>query len=1315
MQDTSVSPPGLFALSRSQRLLASLESRSHWWADRQAKLIETHLAELAVEQREHEQLRQQKADACRQLRRETLSQWDESDETLIHEYEVTSVTLRQDLNRLAAIYRRKLAEEKKNIERKVEARRQAVLHQYENQKNQPGIQKRKEIKAIDSTLVPLRESVEAARSITVQRLERLPEVPESYDEPDIPEPKVYTVTESIAALEALKVSMAGVLAQMRSGFASKIIDTFYLPLGVVLFMGLWAAVAYFVAPDPPWLAMGAGGPIAGLIGFVIYLVLLLPLKRMTRELFPKVERVSRLGEACAEAGRRISTRIANETAAELVQRRDSHLDAAHRWRIEHLAETEARLAREEREAVQRLQQQILALDQQFNSNMTVMTSQMRGRAEEVAATITRDLSDNDARIRDLSDESKANRQLQLHRLRERLRQGLDRGLNRILSSQSNVNNRFPAWPVVQRNEQPVQTNVDYLPIGGIDVHQYLSRVAEMDFAAAEPTSNGHSSASPPSHGTRSGRVPDSIPVVLHRRLHSGLVIHCPPSQLGAAIDVMHQMLWRLLTGAKPGHTKLTLIDPLGRGQNFTNFMALADHDPSLVNHRVWTSESNIESRLGELAHRVEDVLQTCLRDRFARIEDYNAVAGPMAEPYRCVAAIGLPEGLSREGYKYLRALLESGNRCGVMTLLVCDSTKPWPNDMPLPCRDRMLGLNIDDRGDWRLEYESLSTFALVPETSPPVSIRSELAQSIGKAAAAAARVEIPLTSLLPSETDGNQSTRNEVRIPVGSQGANRTLSLQLGEGVRQHTLIAGKTGSGKSTLLHAIICAGMHQYLPSELQYYLLDFKKGVEFKLYADSQLAHMRVIGIESEREFGRSVLQRLDAELQFRGELFRAAGVQDLRDYRDVSGKALPRLMLVVDEFQELFLRDDRIAADCAMLLDRLVRQGRSFGMHVVLSSQSLAGAYSLPRATLGQMAVRIALQCSDADAAMILSDDNTAARLLSRPGEAIYNDAGGLVEGNHPFQVAWLAVDSHRELLRHIARRDADSARNYPPTIVFEGNRPARWSTSLVDSAVGNTHPISPLVGLLGEAVEIGPPVSIELNRNAGRNVLMVGTGDKKPAVLASLISSMAKGHPDLKVVYFDGSRADDPPSIAPWLVEAGLQVESVKPREAETQLKLLTDMIGQRADVTDDVAPHVIVIDPLDRFRDLRQDDSFSFNLDSASAASAAGALQSLLRDGPNQRVFTILVCNGAETLSRWLPRASQHDLELRVLGVLNATDSSMLIDTPAASDLSAATMLVYDDADGKLNKFRFVNQPNAHDVRQWLENHEAPSTHRPQN
>ena len=127
-------------------------------------------------------------------------------------------------------------------------------------------------------------------------------------------------------------------------------------------------------------------------------------------------------------------------------------------------------------------------------------------------------------------------------------------------------------------------------------------------------------------------------------------------------------------------------------------------------------------------------------------------------------------------------------------------------------------------------------------------------------------------------------------------------------------------------------------------------------------------------------------------------------------------MPRVLFVVDEFQELFVEDDKLAQDAGLLLDRLVRQGRAFGIHVLLGSQTLSGAYSLARSTMGQMAVRVALQCSEADAHLILSDErNEAARFLSRPGEAIYNDQNGLLAGNHPFQVVWLPESQRIEIL------------------------------------------------------------------------------------------------------------------------------------------------------------------------------------------------------------------------------------------------------------------------------------------------------------
>src|SRR5205085_10452892 len=138
-----------------------------------------------------------------------------------------------------------------------------------------------------------------------------------------------------------------------------------------------------------------------------------------------------------------------------------------------------------------------------------------------------------------------------------------------------------------------------------------------------------------------------------------------------------------------------------------------------------------------------------------------------------------------------------------------------------------------------------------------------------------------------------------------------------------------------------------------------------------------------------------------------------------------------LLIVDEFQEFFVEDDRVFQECALLLDRLVRQVRAFGLHVLLGSQTLGGAYSLPRSTIDQMAVRIALQCSDADAQLILSKENTAARLLSRPGEAIYNDQNGLTEGNDPFQVVWLAEETREKTLEALRARAGE---HWPPPLV-----------------------------------------------------------------------------------------------------------------------------------------------------------------------------------------------------------------------------------------------------------------------------------------
>ena len=84
-------------------------------------------------------------------------------------------------------------------------------------------------------------------------------------------------------------------------------------------------------------------------------------------------------------------------------------------------------------------------------------------------------------------------------------------------------------------------------------------------------------------------------------------------------------------------------------------------------------------------------------------------------------------------------------------------------------------------------------------------------------------------------------------------------------------------------------------YSPDEVEFYLIDFKKGVEFKCYANKRLPHARVVAIESDREFGLSVLQRVDDELKRRGDIFRKLGVQDIPGYKRAGGtEPMPRVL-------------------------------------------------------------------------------------------------------------------------------------------------------------------------------------------------------------------------------------------------------------------------------------------------------------------------------------------------------------------------------------------------------------------------------------
>lgn len=1156
--------------------------------------------------------------------------------------------------------------------------------------------------------------IEAVRTILLRRTGAV----DPAAEPIVPSDRPGSVKEAVERIDERAAALRTLERELATVGPAWFLESYRLALALGAVAVLWALIVWLASATPLLLWLIAALPIAGAVGLVAHLVFSPYVRRASIQRYPEAERLFAEAMGLRDSGRRLAADDCDAALDRLTRQRDEALKHIKEEGTRLLDELNERLDQQLREGTAELDQRLRILDAEYRDAIRACESSLQKDIPVLVQKQAETQRTAAEQMRQQRADLTAAQRDRDRRLTARVRGGVSRGLAWIDRSCGILSQRHPSWDEVARGEIQHHTVAGPLPVGTLRIDGlldgYLQRFQQSQWSipatTVEADANPAAARSKRARRSATSRFAMTLPVTITPSREAGLLIDCPPQRFSAARDLVRTVLSRGLAAISPGRLRLLLCDPLYRGEMFASFMPLGDHDPQLVGSRVWTAPAQIEARLTELAHHMEDVLQTFLRDAYDSIEQYNQSAGPLAEPYRAVAMFGLPAGLTTEGCDALRALLSGGPRCGMFVVLVRDPSQPWPQELATLPTDNLVHLRIDEAG--RLQHTDPMLASLPLDEAPPPAPQqlAALLDRVGSQAIEARKVEIPFDQLLdqPVPDHPRYDSSESLEVPLGVQGAGRPLSLRLGEGVRQHVLVAGKTGSGKSTMLHTLIVAAAARYRPDQLQFYLLDFKKGVEFKPYADEKLPHARVIGIESEREFGLSVLKRLDRELQQRGERFRSAGASALADFRERTGESLPRILLIVDEFQELFTRDDALAGECTMLLDRLVRQGRSFGMHVLLASQSLSGAYSLPRATLGQMAVRIALQCSEADAMAILSEDNTAARLLARPGEAIYNDASGLIEGNQPFQVAYLPVAQHRAVLQQLRERDSSSVAGLDPNVVFEGSQAARWSEAesrAAGIAVGTG--ARAIRGMLGQAVSLSPPLTIELVHQNGRNVLVTSAEAHRIGELVNVLTAsiaadaVATGRP-IEFLFFDAARSDL--LVVPDVIKkSGLPCERITARHAEERMVALAQDVAERIERDDPESEvlKIVVVHPLERFRDLRHEESFSFS-SGPQEVSGATALQAVLRDGPAAGVHTVLCSGGYETLSRWLPRASLHDLDLRVLGRVNTADSVQLIDTPDAANLSGASMLLYDDATACLDKLRVYATPDPEALVSWI-------------
>lgn len=257
-------------------------------------------------------------------------------------------------------------------------------------------------------------------------------------------------------------------------------------------------------------------------------------------------------------------------------------------------------------------------------------------------------------------------------------------------------------------------------------------------------------------------------------------------------------------------------------------------------------------------------------------------------------------------------------------------------------------------------------------------------------------------------------TINGINLRPGHINADRGkfTGIQLNDEA-VHGLIVGRTGSGKSVFINQLIMSLVTEYAPWELDVYLADFKK-VELGRYMNISEAysgdnrytpHVKACAATSEIRYVVSMLRYITDCMNARNELFTRLGVTKIKDFRNTYGVVLPRVILIIDEFQQLFKEATSKEEDeIQFLLNSITKLGRSTGFHLIFASQEMSG--TLVGDTLSNFKVRMALPCNKDISASILG--NTQASELD-VGYVYINKESGEESQNIKFNVPQIKTD------------------------------------------------------------------------------------------------------------------------------------------------------------------------------------------------------------------------------------------------------------------------------------------------------------------
>ena len=478
-------------------------------------------------------------------------------------------------------------------------------------------------------------------------------------------------------------------------------------------------------------------------------------------------------------------------------------------------------------------------------------------------------------------------------------------------------------------------------------------------------------------------------------------------------NLFEKIAFRIMMSLDADLFRFSFVDNMNFGKKVNIMHRLPDR---IKSDAIIDDDKKLANLITELETDVKNINSNQLaKSGCDKIEDFNKTAGSLTVPYRFVFIYNFPYGFSKDIIERFFNLINKQNatKAGIFIFYNIDDTAPLPYGFDMSSFYNISTL-VDIRDDGKFVIDK-SIYPTDFFNDKSIALDSDSISNLDTVIDAISekvkKIKLPIISfddylneLMENGGYWQGNTRKGVKIPIGKRPVDETVYFEFsGDTSDYFAMVGGRPGYGKTVLLHNIICNGAILYSPQELEFYLIDCTNGTGFKPYA--KLPHARFVSITNQREYTVSALDNLVGEMYRRAEVFKDASeklndtIEKIEDYRKKTNAIMSRIVVIIDEFQVLLEKEDRVTRKAKGYLEKLIREGRKYGINIIFCTQS----YRQLDFNTDLITLRIAFNLKDIDSEKVLGNDS--ARTLIRKGEAILNNQTGNKTANVHFQGAF----------------------------------------------------------------------------------------------------------------------------------------------------------------------------------------------------------------------------------------------------------------------------------------------------------------------